>query len=84
MLEDMVTMEEPDEQEDQAEADQVERAVTATRTDPLDALVRRVDREMLVDFEVNMAVEAEADKQDKVVTPKALALNLNEPIEQIS
>ena len=50
----------------------------------LDALARRVDREILGAFEVDMAVEAAADKRDKVVIPKALALNLNEAIEQIA
>ena len=84
MLDNMVTMEEQDKQEELAEADLVERAVMATKMAPLDALARRVDREILGAFEVDMAVEAEADKRDKVVIPKALALNLNEAIEQIA
>ena len=81
MLENMVTTEEQDMQENLAEADQVERAVTATKMDPLDALVRRVGQEILEAFEADMAVEAELEKRDKVDIPKALALNLSESFE---
>ena len=84
MLENMVTTEEQDVQGNLAEADQVERAVMAIRMDPLGALVRRVGQVILGVFEADMAVEAEADKRDKVVILKALALNLNEPFEQRS